>query len=122
MNKVKTGRRTFLLKASVAVGAALLAPAVIASAAAETMIGRGGSDGYIMDTTVTRHCGTCEFWGGPRRVSEDSKTLTITGLGWCNNPSSPNYQKLTSSDHGPMDTWRRWRVLGGSPATSIVPK
>jgi hypothetical protein len=119
----KTDRRRFLQKTNMILGAVLVAPAVIGTAAAaETMFGRGGADGYLMETTLTRHCGTCEFWGGPRRVSEDSKTLTTTGLGWCNNPSSPNYQKLTSPDHGPMDTWRKWRVLGGSPATSIVPK
>ena len=82
------------------------------------MLGRGGSDGYIMDASVKLHCGTCEFWGGPRRVLEDSKTLTITALGWCNNPASPNYQKMTSPEHGPMDTCgnggsdRKFRING----------
>jgi len=129
MDEVTTGRRMFILKACAAVAGAALGPAVIGTAVAaaqeshETMLGRGGSDGYIMDASVKRHCGTCEFWGGPRRVSEDSKTVTITGLGWCNNPASPNYQKLTSPEHGPMDTWRKWRVLGGGPPeTTIVPK
>lgn len=129
MNDVDNGRRIFLTKTCAVMVGALMGPAligtVVAEAAAEsheTMLGRGGNDGYIMDTSVKLHCGTCEFWGGPRRVSEDTKTLTITGLGWCNNPASPNYQKMTSPEHGPMDTWRRWRVLGGGSEGTIVPK
>jgi hypothetical protein len=75
-------------------------------------MGHGEAGGYVMATGIAKHCGTCEFWGGPRRISQDGKTITITGLGWCNNPKSPNYQKITTPDHGPMDTWRKWGALG----------
>ena len=129
MNQTNPDRRTFIAKAFGGVASAIVLPAVIGTAVVaaaqeshETMLGRGGNDGYIMDASVKRHCGTCEFWGGPRRVSEDRKSVTITGLGWCNNPASPNYQKMTSPEHGPMDTWRKWRVLGGGSDSTVIPK
>ncbi len=128
MNQVNPHRRAFIAKTFGGIAGAIMLPSVIRTAVAvaeeshETMLGRGGNDGYIMDSSVKRHCATCEFWGGPRLVSEDGKTLTITGLGWCNNPASPNYQKMTSPDHGPMDTWRKWRVLGGGSESTVVPK
>ena len=119
MTEMKSGRRPFLMNTCAVMAAALAGSAVIGTsvdAAAQeshkAMLGRGGSDGYIMDASVKEHCATCEFWGGPRRVSEDRKTLTMTGLGWCNNPKSANYQKMTSPDNGPMGVWRKWAVLG----------
>jgi hypothetical protein len=119
MSEPRNDRRAFILKACAVMTGVVVGPAIIGTvvdASAQEMghemtMGRGGSDGYIMGASVKQHCGTCEFWGGPRRLSEDKKDLTITGLGWCNNPASPNYQKLTSPDHGPMDTWRKWSVL-----------
>jgi hypothetical protein len=75
-------------------------------------MGRGGTDGYVMESSVTQRCATCEFWGGGRRLSSDRKSITVTGLGWCNNPASPNFQKLTSPEHGPMDVWKKWQALG----------
>lgn len=74
-------------------------------------MGHGGADGYVLDGSVKQRCGTCDFWGGPRRLTEDGKTVTITGLGWCNNPKSRNYQKITSPEHGPMAVWRRWSLI-----------
>jgi hypothetical protein len=53
----KTDRRTFLEKTSIILGAVLVAPAVIGTAAAaQTMFGRGGADGYLMDTILTATC------------------------------------------------------------------
>lgn len=117
MSQKSSDRRTFIAKTCAAFAIALAGSAVRAVGAGaqenhETTLGHGGSEGYIMDASVKKHCGTCEFWGGPRRISEDGKTITITGLGWCNNRASHNYQKLTSPEHGPMDTWRKWSVLG----------
>ncbi len=119
MGEVINDRRAFLLKTCAAFTVAIVGRAVIGTAVDgaaqenhETTLGHGGSAGYIMDASVKEHCGTCEFWGGPRYASRDRKEITITGLGWCNNPASPNYQKLTSPEHGPMDTWRKWSVLG----------
>lgn len=73
--------------------------------------GHGGPDGYVLGADLAQHCATCEYWGGQRRLAADGKTLTVMGLGWCNNPGSPNHQMLTSPEHGPMDVWRRWAAL-----------
>ncbi len=119
MIEMKTGRRPFMLKTCAIMAGALVGPAVIGTAvgaAAEerhdTMFGHGGSDGYIIDASAKGHCGTCEFWGGPRRVSKDGKSLTITGLGWCNNPKCPGYQGMSSPDHQCHGTWQKWSILG----------
>ncbi len=57
-------------------------------------------------------CVTCDFWGGIRRVSEDGESVIVESLGYCSNPKSANYQKTTTPMNGPMDSWRRWQVLG----------
>lgn len=49
---------------------------------------------------------------GERRLAKDGATLTVMGLGWCSNPKSPNYQNLTSPEHGPMDVWQKWSLIG----------
>jgi hypothetical protein len=115
MNDLSRDRRRFVQRvATMAAGAALVGPLVGRSMGAEHehAMGHGGSDGYVMDGATTNRCATCEFWGGPRRVSPDRKSVTVTGLGWCNNPASPNYQKQTSPEHGPMEVWKKWQVLG----------
>lgn len=73
--------------------------------------GSGGTDGYHLPSGTEQRCGTCNFWGGQRRLSPDGGEVIVGGLGWCNNPDSPNYQKLTAPDHGPMPAWVRWTVL-----------
>jgi len=72
------------------------------------------SDGITIASSLTHSCGTCEFWGGMRIVSKDKKTITAQSMGWCNNPDSINYQKLTSVDHVMKQTgvWKKWPVLG----------
>ena len=118
MTKSTNERRIFLTRA-MGVAATALTGVVLSSRtlAAEhgsdhDALGHGGSDGYVMSSSIEQHCASCEFWGGQRRVSEDGKEITVGGLGWCNNSESPNYQKLTSPEHGPMETWRKWSVLG----------
>lgn len=114
MDIASNGRRTFIRSAGAVAAASLFGGRYLRQAAASdhAMTGRGGADGYVVEAALTRHCATCEFWGGPRRVSADGTSITVTGLGWCNNPKSPNHQKLTSPDHGPMDAWKKWSVLG----------
>jgi hypothetical protein len=119
MSEVKPDRRGFLVKSAAVLAASALGTTILRSLArgqehmgAMGMMGHGEADGYVMPTSIGQHCGTCEFWGGPRRISPDGKTITTTGLGWCNNPSSPNYRKMTTPDHGPMDTWKKWGALG----------
>jgi hypothetical protein len=108
-------RRTFVQQTCAIATGAMFAGPLVASAVAEehgAALGRGGTDGYVMDSTVTQRCATCEFWGGARRLSLDRKSITVTGLGWCNNSASANYQKLTSPEHGPMEVWKKWQLLG----------
>ncbi len=116
MNEVKSDRRGFLVKSAAVVAGSVLGTAILPSLARGQghmgAMGHGEADGYVMATATVKRCGTCEFWGGPRRISSDGKTITFTGLGWCNNPTSPNYQKMTTPDHGLMDTWRKWGALG----------
>ena len=118
MSEARSDRRTFM-KTSAAVALALMGPAIVGVAvgASEqeehaTNLSQASSKGHVMDASVTEHCGTCEFWGGARRLSQDRKQLTFAGVGWCNNPASPNYQKQTNPNHGPMNTWQKWSVLG----------
>jgi hypothetical protein len=117
MKGIKTDRRAFIIKtvtsaAGSVLAAAIIGPAIVAEAAGGGMLGHGGTDGYVLGSAVTQHCGTCEFWGGPRRLSKDRKSITVSGLGWCNNPDSPNYEKMTSPETGPMTTWKKWSLLG----------
>lgn len=108
--------RRNLLRTAVAMGAgvALAGTARAEPGADEHMgaLGHGGDDGYVVDASLTQHCATCDNWGGQRRISADGKTITITGMGWCNNRESPNFRKMTSPDHGPMKVWKKWGVLG----------
>jgi hypothetical protein len=48
-----------------------------------------------------------------RKVSKDKATVTAQSMGWCNNPDSPNYQKLTMADHEMKKTgvWKKWAAL-----------
>jgi hypothetical protein len=113
-------RRLFLTGAVVTSGA-VLAPALVglSDAAAQHSggsVGHAEAEGYVVDAATADYCATCTFWGGSRRVSTDGKGVTTTGLGWCNNPASPNYQKLTTPDHGPMTgVWRKWEALDRRP-------
>ena len=116
MPEMKTDRRAFMLRTS-AVMAAAIVPTVIGTADATAeehqhgmMTGHIGNDGYTMPASV-KGCGTCEFWGGPRRVSKDGKNITFTGLGWCNNAKCSGFQGMSSPDHQ-CGTWQNWSILG----------
>ncbi len=118
MTDFRADRRAFLMKSGAVAAGSVLAAGIVGKATAAEhehekmeMMGHGGADGYVLNSSVTQRCGTCEFWGAPRRLAEDGKTVTITGLGWCNNPKSPNYQKMTSPDHGPMAFWKKWPLI-----------
>lgn len=113
MDKVKPNRRDFLVRSAGVVAGSVFGSAMLPLFAhAQGSMGQGDTGGYVTKAGVEKRCGTCDFWGGPRRLSSDGKTITITGLGWCNNPKSPMYQKITTPEHGPMDTWRKWGALG----------
>jgi len=122
MPDLKDERRVFLKRAA-GVAAMVVAGTVIATRARAgeldgheehgATLGKGAADGYEMSSGVEGRCATCEFWGGQRRLSESGGAITVTGLGWCNNPKSPNYRKMTSPEHGPMrEVWKKWGALG----------
>jgi hypothetical protein len=66
-----------------------------------------------VDAAAENTCATCQFWGGMRKISDDKTTLTAQSMGWCNNPSSPNHQKLTAADHRMKKPgiWTKWPAL-----------
>jgi hypothetical protein len=115
------GRRPFMLKTCAVMVGAVAAPAVIASAAnAATkeehnhgMMSQSGADGFVMQASVKK-CGTCDLWGGPRRVSKDGKTVAFTGLGWCNNAKCPGFRGMMGPDHSCNEgaCWQKWGALG----------
>ncbi len=119
MDEMKISRRPFMLKTCAVMAGAIVGPAVIGTALNavaeehQKMMGHIGGDGYVMHTSV-KACGTCDSWGGPRRVSKDGKTITFTGLGWCNNADCPGYQGMSAPDHicRQGTCWRKWGVLG----------
>ncbi len=121
MSEIEIGRRPFMLKTCAIMAGAIAGPAVVGAtvkAAAdehhhETMMGHSGADGYVMPASAAK-CGTCDFWGGPRRVSKDGKTVTFTGLGWCNNAKCPGFREMMGPDHMCQEGTcsRKWAALG----------
>jgi anaerobic selenocysteine-containing dehydrogenase len=69
--------------------------------------------GFIVDSASQNRCATCQFWGGMRKVSNDKKQVIVQSMGWCNNPDSPNHQKLTAADHHMKKPgiWKKWAIL-----------
>jgi hypothetical protein len=79
------------------------------------MAGMGGAtgEGWKLASDQQSRCGTCRFWGGMRKISDDRKKVVAVSLGWCNNPDSPNYRDLTAPDHvmSQANVWRKWEAL-----------
>ena len=48
-----------------------------------------------------------------RKISADRKQVIAQSMGWCNNPDSPNHQKLTAADHqmNKPGIWKKWPAL-----------
>lgn len=107
-------RRNFLITSSkLLVGTAALG-SLSAHAAEEHMHMHGGSkNGLVVDAMTKDTCVTCQFWGGMRKVSEDNKQVAAQSMGWCNNPKSDNYQKLTMADNKMKKEgiWKKWAAL-----------
>ena len=92
--------------------AALGAIAAHATKAHAQMQG-GGGDGLTVPAADKDTCGTCQFWGGMRKISDDKQEVVAQSMGWCNNPDSPNYQKLTAADNQMKKpgVWKKWPAL-----------
>ena len=108
-------RRNF---AAQMVGIATLAAAGIGTAQAEehhhmAAMNDGSGDGWKLSSDTTSRCGTCRYWGGMRRISDDKKEVVAVSLGWCNNPRSPTYRTMTPPTHEmpDPDTWTKWDAL-----------
>jgi len=104
-SKETLDRRKFILRTSQAVaGAALVGSSLSASAS---------DDGayFVISSDASDYCGTCQHWGGRRRISADGKSIEIDGLGWCNNPKSPNYRKTTGPKGGMRMVWEKWSEI-----------
>ena len=69
--------------------------------------------GLAVDASASDTCGTCEFWGGMRKVSADKKQVVAQSMGWCNNPKSMSHQKLTAADRKMKKPgiWKKWAAL-----------
>jgi hypothetical protein len=105
-------RRNFLTRAgTLALGVTVFSPLV--ADAAEPHAHLAGGDGLTLDASTTHRCGTCEFWGGMRKLAADRKLVTAQSMGWCNNPKSPQHQKLTPPDHEMKMSgiWKKWGAL-----------
>ena len=109
----KESRRNFLSKSAkfLAGSAALTATGVFAGSHEHQHVGSG--DGMVVNAATKNICGTCENWGGMRKVSKDRTSLTAQSMGWCNNPNSMNYLKLTSADHvmKKPGIWKKWSAI-----------
>ncbi|KOR28737.1 hypothetical protein TI05_16345 [Achromatium sp. WMS3] len=99
-------RRTFMEQSGKLILGAMLGSHIATASANES----APQDASTVDAT-TELCATCEYWGGIRQISEDTKTVTGTGMGWCNNPKSRNYRKMTKPDAGTMIAWKQWGAL-----------
>jgi hypothetical protein len=107
-------RRDLLGAAGLACAAGVLGSVARAAAGEEHgahHTGRKGVAAVMVDATREGVCGTCRFWGGIRRVSEDRKVVHAESLGWCNNVESPHFQTMRTPEAGPMKAWRKWEAL-----------
>lgn len=104
-------RRTFAMQVA---GIAAAAAAGIGTVeAAERRQIRMSADGWNLDADTKFRCGTCRYWGGMRKISDDKKQVVAVSLGWCNNPASPMYRSLVPADHEMTQpgVWTKWEAL-----------
>ena len=107
-------RRTFAMQmAGIAAAAAGIGTVEAAEHHHVAEISAPAADGWKLATDTKSRCGTCQFWGGMRKVTDDKKQVVAVSLGWCNNPKSPNYQKMTPAVHEMNDpgVWTKWSAL-----------
>jgi hypothetical protein len=110
-------RRKLLITGGLTAGALVASALPVAPAVAEEamdMHAAPSADGEALSAATEDRCGTCQFWGGMRKISSDHKSVFAQSLGWCNNPKSPNYQKLTNATHQMTNAgiWTKWPALG----------
>ena len=108
-----TTRRDFIASTSGLLAAAAATGISSASAAEEHAHHGASADGLVIDASQQKICATCQYWGGMRKIQGGGKQVAVQSLGWCNNPQSPNHQKLTPADHqmNKDGIWQRWGAL-----------
>ena len=107
-------RRNFLTTAgTLLVGTATLGSIAAYAAEEDAPMHKASGDGLALDAASRNMCGTCQFWGGMRKISEDKKEVIVQSMDWCNNPDSPDHQKLTAADHqmNKPGIWKKWPAL-----------
>jgi hypothetical protein len=109
--KYRDGRRKLLASGGAAFIAGALGTAGVRAGAEEHAAHTKGMPAVVIDASKEGICGTCRFWGGIRRVSEDKKAVYAESLGWCNNVDSPHFQTMRTPEAGPMKAWRKWEAL-----------
>jgi len=105
-------RRSFLAASSKLIVSTVALGSIAAHASEEHEHG-GPGHGLVVDASSENTCVTCQFWGGMRMISNDKKEVIAQSMGWCNNPESPNHQKLTPADHEMKKAgiWKKWAAL-----------
>jgi hypothetical protein len=108
----KASRRQFLTgTGSLFVSAAALSP--LSALAFEQDQQSGKEEGIIVNASLQNRCATCQYWGGMRRLNQDKSLVIAQSMGWCNNPDSAKYQKLTEADNHMMkpEIWVKWPAI-----------
>jgi hypothetical protein len=105
-------RRRFLA-ASTKVLVSTVALGSLAAHASEEHDHGGAGHGLVIDAHSENKCATCQFWGGMRKISDDRTSVVAQSMGWCNNPNSPNHQKLSVADHQMKKPgiWQKWTAI-----------
>ena len=86
-----SSRRDFLsTSVKLIAGSAVISATGVFAGSHEHQHGNAG-DGMIVDASAKDTCGTCQYWGGMRKVSKDKANVITQSMGWCNNPDSMNY-------------------------------
>jgi anaerobic selenocysteine-containing dehydrogenase len=106
-------RREFLSRLVVGAAALSTTAAFASSHEGHEMNADSTGHGHAVDASAENTCGTCAYWGGMRKVSKDKKQVIAQSMGWCNNPDSMNFQKLTAPDHVMKKTgmWKKWTAI-----------
>lgn len=107
-------RRDFLCgSVKLLIGASALASTSAFASSDGGHMDHGSGHGLEIDASTKDTCATCQYWGGMRKLS-DAKDMVVTqSMGWCNNPDSMNFQRLTTADHKMKKTgvWRKWDII-----------
>jgi hypothetical protein len=107
-------RRNFLgASAKLLIGASALASTSVLASKHGGHKGHGSGHGLEIDASTKDTCATCQYWGGMRKLSDAKDKVVAQSMGWCNNPDSMNFQKLTTADHEMKKTgiWRKWDII-----------